>query len=72
MNKISLHSDNISVGLPYLTQATRIAIALATNLVYNLDKWAKTFSCQKLIRFSRVARLPISLAQVPFAAPLGW
>ncbi|MDZ8263656.1 hypothetical protein [Nostoc sp. ChiQUE01b] len=28
MNKISLHSDNITVGLRYLTQATRTAIAL--------------------------------------------
>ncbi|MFN6480637.1 hypothetical protein [Nostoc sp. DedQUE07] len=46
MNKISLHSDNISVGLRYLTQATRIAIALATTLVYNPDKWAKTSCCQ--------------------------
>lgn len=45
LNKISLHSDNISVGLRYLTQATRIAMptagctnALATNLLYNPDK----------------------------------
>jgi hypothetical protein len=45
--------------------------ALAIILVYNPDKWAKTFSCQKLIRFSRVGGLPISSRQAPFAAPLG-